>query len=199
MVSAAPALIYHMLMLPAWFADHAAWNSDYEVDGLHLVIKEDSANWENILRVQLLPSDYLTSSDDITVDVVVKAYDRKSDDNGPISFVLSDGSYAFGFQLNGEENALTAVEGESGKILRNVNLGVASARKRPCREVRMSFKPKAAWGSAGCAGARLLAQFSDTLHLSKGLQLELYRYRSTDTYTVDYADVTVYKDSPNQV
>ena len=60
------------------------------------------------------------------------------------------------------------------------------------------FKPSEAWGSAYCAiddGHKIVAQFSDSLKLSKGLKFELYRYKSTERYTINYVEITVYQNS----
>ena len=61
----------------------------------------------------------------------------------------------------------------------------------------MTFKPSETFGSAYCAiddGHMIVAQYGDTLNLSEGLTLELYRYQ-TERYTINYIEIAVYLDS----
>ncbi|CAH3019415.1 unnamed protein product [Porites evermanni] len=44
-------------------------------------------------------------------------------------------------------------------------------------------------------GHKIVTQYGDTLKLSKGLTFELYRYQSTERYTINYIEITVYLDS----
>ncbi|RMX53330.1 hypothetical protein pdam_00022473 [Pocillopora damicornis] len=60
-------LLYHRLMLPDWLRKNAEWNSPKEGNELNLDILPDSSDWENILRVPLIPSGELSNEEDITV------------------------------------------------------------------------------------------------------------------------------------
>jgi len=52
--------------------------------------------------------------------------------------------------------------------------------------------------NAYCAiddGHKIVAQYSDDLKLSKALWFELYPFKSVETYTINYIEITVYEDS----
>ena len=80
----------------------------------------------------------------------------------------------------------------------NVGATVTTNSKNNPDQFQLTFKPSEAWGSAYCAiddGHKIVAQFSDALKLSKGLKFELYRYKSTERYTINYVEITVYQNS----
>ena len=206
-----PKLLYHRLMLPNWLRNNARWNCPHEGDDLNLIIKADSSDWENIFRVPLIPSGCLEDHEDITVKMkvgVVLPEPRQIRD--PMSYMISDGDFAVGIQLldpNHDYATLgpyRAVEGDSAAAkLRNPNTNVAatvaSRQRTNPDQFELSFKPSELFGSAYCAiddGHKIVAQYSDYLKLSKGLTFELYRYKSIERYTINYIEVTVYKDSP---
>ena len=54
-------------------------------------------------------------------------------------------------------------------------------------QLELSFKPSEMIGTASCAiddGHKIIAQFGDSLKLSKGLWFEMYRYKSTKSTTL---------------
>ena len=197
-------------MLPNWLRNNATWRSDYGGNDLNLVILPDASDWENILRVPLIPSGELSNLEDITVKmkvgVVLPEPDKSRD---PMSYMISDGDKSVGIQLldpNHDYATLgpyRAVEGESARAkLRNPNVDVAATVRSTSRnnpdQFELSFKPSELFGSAYCAiddGHKIVAQYSDTLKLSQGLTFELYRFKSTERYTINYIEITVYKDS----
>ena len=197
-------------MLPNWLRNNATWRSDYGGNDLNLVILPDASDWENILRVPLIPSGELSNLEDITVKmkvgVVLPEPDKSRD---PMSYMISDGDKSVGIQLldpNHDYATLgpyRAVEGESARAkLRNPNVDVAATVRSTSRnnpdQFELSFKPSELFGSAYCAiddGHKIVAQYSDTLKLSQGLTFQLYRFKSTERYTINYIEITVYKDS----
>ena len=202
-------LLYHRLMLPNWLRNNAQWNSPKEGDDLNLIILPDSADWENIFRVPLIPRGELSNDEDITVKMkvgVVLPEPCKLRD--AMSYMISDGDFSVGIQLLDPNHDYAklgpyrAVEGEPGKILRNPNVEVAetvssNSRNNP-GQFEMAFKPSEAFGSAYCAiddGHKIVAQYSDFLSLDKGLTFELYRFKSIERYTINYIEISVYKDS----
>ena len=203
-------LLYHRLMLPDWLRKNAEWNSPKEGNELNLDILPDSSDWENILRVPLIPSGELSNLEDITVKmkvgVVLPEPDKSRD---PMSYMISDGDKSVGIQLldpNHDYATLgpyRAIEGESARAkLRNPNVDVAATVRSTSRnnpdQFELSFKPSELFGSAYFAiddGHKIVAQYSDTLKLSQGLTFQLYRFKSTERYTINYIEITVYKDS----
>ena len=78
------------------------------------------------------------------------------------------------------------------------NVLVSTQVQKNPDQVELTFKPSETFGSAYCAigdGHKIVAQYGDTLNLSKGLTFELYRYQSTERYTINYIEITVYLDS----
>ena len=197
-------------MLPNWLRNNATWRSDYGGNDLNLVILPDASDWENILRVPLIPSGELSNLEDITVKmkvgVVLPEPDKSRD---PMSYMISDGDKSVGIQLldpNHDYATLgpyRAVEGDSATAkLRNPKVDVAatvtSTSKNNPDQFELSFKPSELFGSAYFAiddGHKIVAQYSDTLKLSQGLTFQLYRFKSTERYTINYIEITVYKDS----
>ena len=206
-----PQLIYYRLMLPNWLRKNAVWNSPNEGDDLNLIIKPDSSDWENIFRVQLIPSSFgLKDDDDITVKMKVGVVlPEPQQPRDPMSYMISDGDFSVGIQLldpnndYGSKGPYRAVEGDTAHSkLRNPNVDVAATVSTNSRnnpdQFELSFKPSEMFGSAYCAiddGHKIVAQYSDSLKLSKGLTFEMYRYKSTERYTINYIEITVYKDS----
>ena len=93
-------LLYHRLMLPDWLRKNAEWNSPMEGNELNLDILPDSSDWENILRVPLIPCGELCNEEDITVKMkvgVVLPEPQKPRD--PMSYMISDGDVSTGIQL----------------------------------------------------------------------------------------------------
>ena len=90
-----------------------------------------------------------------------------------------------------------AIEGESAKAkLRNPNVEVTATVSSTSRNnpdlFELTFKPSEMFGSAYCAiddGHKIVARHSDTLSLRKGLTFELYRFKSTERYTINYSFV----------
>ena len=197
-------LLYHRLMLPDWLRENAEWNSPKGGNELNLDILPDSSDWENILRVPLIPGGELCNEEDITVKMkvgVVLPEPQKPRD--PMSYMISDGDFSIGIQLLDPNHDYAkfgpyrAVEGESARAkLRNPNVEVAatvsSTSKNNPDQFELTFKPSEMFGSAYCAiddGHKIVARHSDTLSLRKGLTFELYRFKSTERYTINYSFV----------
>lgn len=199
-------------MLPNWLRKNpkVEWNSPKEGDDLNLIIKPDASDWENIFRVPLIPKGELADDADITVKmkvgVVLPEPQRPRD---PMSYMISDGDFSVGIQLldpnhdYAKYGPYRAVEGESARNkLRDPNVEVAatvsSRQTNNPDQFELTFKPSETFGSAYCAiddGHKIVAQYSDDLKLSKGLTFELYRFKSTERYTINYIEITVYLDS----
>lgn len=200
-------------MLPNWLRKNADWRSPFEGDDLNLVIKPDSSDWENIFRVQLIPSGQLKDDDDITVKMKVGVVlPEPQQPRDPMSYMISDGDFSVGIQLldpnhdYAKSGPYRAVEGDSASAkLRNPNVDVAATvstrSKNNPDQFELTFKPGELFGSAYCAiddGHKIVAQYSDSLKLSKGLTFEMYRFKSEERYTINYIEITVYQDSKLQ-
>lgn len=178
-------------------------NSPKEGVDLYLVMPPDSVDWENIFKVVLIPKNVLDDDADIAVKMkvgVILPEPKKPRD--PMSYMISDGDYSIGVQLLDTNHDYSTkgpykpVEGESQKRKLKVdtsddysNVLVSTTVQKNPDQFKMTFKPSETFGSAYCAiddGHMIVAQYGDTLNLSKGLTFELYRYQSTERYTINY-------------
>lgn len=211
-----PKLLFHRLMLPKWLQVNEAveWNHgalDTQASNeIKLVIKQDSSDWENIFRILLIPKGELQDEADITVKMkvgVVLPEPQQPPD--PMSYMISDGDWSIGMQLMDPSHdyrtkgPYQAVEGESSRNkLRNPEI-IEEANSRSTAttnpdQFELSFKPSEMIGTAYCAiddGHKIIAQYSDRLKLNKGLWFEMYRFKSTERYEINYIEITVYEDS----
>lgn len=204
-------LIYYRLMLPNWLRKHATWNCSFAGDDLNLNILPDSSDWENILRVPLIPKNHLQDDADITVKMKVGAIlPVRTQKRDPLSYMITDRRFCVGIQLvdpatYGTTGPYRAVEGEySARRLRDPNTEVGgtvtSAANINPDQFEFMFKPSEYFGSAYCAidsGHKVVAQYSDGLRLGDGLFLDLYRYKSVEEYTINYIEVEIYSNTPS--
>ena len=186
-------------------------NSPKEGVDLNLVMPPDSVDWENIFKVVLIPKNVLDDDADIAVKMkvgVILPEPKKPRD--PMSYMISDGDYSIGVQLLDTNHDYSTkgpykpVEGESQKRKLKVdtsddysNVLVSTTVQKNPDQFKMTFKPPETFGSAYCAiddGHMIVAQYGDTLNLSKGLTFELYRYQ-TERYTINEIEIAVYLDS----
>ena len=200
-------------MLLKWLRTSCKVECNSPKDGvdLNLVMPPDSVDWENIFKVVLIPKNVLDDDADIAVKMkvgVILPEPKKPRD--PMSYMISDGDYSIGVQLLDTNHDYSTkgpykpVEGESQKRKLKVdtsddysNVFVSTTVQKNPDQFKMTFKPSETFGSAYCAiddGHMIVAQYGDTLNLSKGLTFELYRYQ-TERYTINYIEIAVYLDS----
>ena len=200
-------------MLLNWLPTSCKVECNSPKDGvdLNLVMPPDSVDWENIFKVVLIPKNVLDDDADIAVKMkvgVILPEPKKPHD--PMSYMISDGDYSIGVQLLDPNHDYTTkgpykpVEGESQKRKLKVdtsddysNVLVSTTVQKNPDQFKMTFKPSETFRSAYCAiddGHMIVAQYGDTLNLSKGLTFELYRYQ-TERYTINYIEIAVYLDS----
>ena len=200
-------------MLLKWLPTSCKVECNSPKDGvdLNLVMPPDSVDWENIFKVVLIPKNVLDDDADIAVKMkvgVILPEPKKPRD--PMSYMISDGDYSIGVQLLDTNHDCSTkgpykpVEGESQKRKLKVdtsddysNVLVSTTVQKNPDQFELTFKPSETFGSAYCAiddGHMIVAQYGDTLNLSKGLTFELYRYQ-TERYTINYIEIAVYLDS----
>ena len=207
-------VFYHRLMLPNWLrsSDKVEWNSPKEGVDLNLVILPDSSDWEKIFRVPLIPKGRVgrrgghhsqnESGSHIVWRVIVWAskatrsyalYDLRCLSDWYATARPKPRLYYGSLQTSGGWIPKEKVEsGYYSNVLVSTTL-----QKIPISLSWRSNNPRRL-GSAYCAidnGHKVVTQYCDTLKLSKGLKFELYRYQSTERYTINYVEITVYLDS----
>ena len=94
----------------------------------------------------------------------------------------------------GDPAVTISADGESGKTLNNrVNGGRIDASRYPS-EIKLQFKPTENWKSAYDNENTLVEKHQNTLDLTKGLYLELYRNHVAEKLHIRYIVVDVKLD-----
>jgi len=212
------ALLYKKILTPEHLKethrtrpDYVQWEAGIEDDNddLRLRIKADSSDWERVFQYHLIDRGVISNRDDITIKLKVGVIlPEPKQPRDPMSYMVSDGDFAHGFQIMdpnhdyAKTGPYQAVEGEAFEVLGNpkllTNHNVVTTSRRNPDVFEITLKPHDRWGTVYCAiddGHKIVAQYSRSLRLSKGLYLETYRYKASEVYTVNYIDVEVYLDS----
>ena len=181
-------------MTPSWLLNHATIAGPYILTPQYLEISPTTgAMFQRALKIQLVAPDTLTNADCISVTVTA-AFDVKlaTSDHDP-RIGVSDGTYFNGF-FTGDPAVTISVDGESGKTLSNrVNGGMIDASQYPS-EIKLQFRPTEKWGSAYDNENTLVGNYQNTLDLTKGLYLELYRDHTAEKFHIRYITVDVNLD-----
>ena len=211
------SLVYYKTLLPEFLRESAQGRHDdfeWEVapggGDLELQVPADNSDWERIFRMKLAEKDVFEENDDITVKLRVgMILPEPQKPRDPMSYMISDRSFAVGFQIMDPNHDYAkvgpyqAVEGnpksrlKNAELLTNHNIPTTTSRVNP-DVFEIMIKPSSRWGSVYCAiddGHKIVAQYSDKLDLSNGLYLETYRYKAEEEYRVNYIEVSIYKDN----
>ena len=193
-----------------------------ESNETRVVIKQDTSDWENIFRILLIPEKALEDETDITVKMKVGVELPEPPPPpppyrpppppprpDPMSYMISDGDNSIGMQLMdisrdySTTGPYQAVEGKSypnklhrAQIIAEAN-SPSTATNNP-DQFELSLKPSEMMGTAYCAldgGHKIIAQYNNSLQLSKGLWFEMYRFEASERYQINYIEITVYEDS----
>ena len=187
-------LPYHQLMTPSWLLNHATIAGPYILTPQYLEISPTTGDInQRALNIKLIAPDTLTNADCISVTVIA-AFDAKlaTNDHDP-QIGISDGTYFTGFFIADPATTIP-VDGESGQILNNgVSGGRITASQYPS-EIKLQFKPTENWKSAYDNENTLVEKHQNTLDLTKGLYLELYRNHATEKLHIRYIVVDVKLD-----
>ena len=187
-------LPYHQLITPSWLLNHATITGPYILTPQYLEISPTTGDLnQRALNIQLVAPDTLTNADCISVTIIA-AFDPKlaTSDHDP-RIGISDGTYFTGFFI-GDPAVTISADGESGKTLNNrVNGGRIDASRYPS-EIKLQFKPTENWKSAYDNENTLVEKHQNTLDLTKGLYLELYRNHVTEKLHIRYIVVDVKLD-----
>jgi hypothetical protein len=201
-------------MTPRWIKNNARFDF-IEKDQVHasevaLSIPSDTSKNENIFRVPLLGKNKVGSDDDITVRIVVGlVLPEPAQPRDPLAFMVSDGRHAVGIRLQdprdyGTIGPYVGVEGRPGRTLQDITsesppTSIRTGTRNNPDQFEIVIKPTQYWGSAYCAldgGNKLCVAYSSTLDVNEGVLLDVYRYEANETYTLNYIEVWIYRDSP---
>ena len=178
-----------------------------------LEIGTDSQNYEIILRQQLLTSRQVKRNADITVKINVAAEGPPPSKYDPLAIMIGDSFHVMGVQLRDPTEYHTigpyqGIAGEDGYQLTNIKELKSTEKEtnyRPGEWQRwpqmfnIILKPNSRppWGlcsSAANGGISLSYVYPRNLRLDQGLDLVLFRGKSTETYAINMIEVSIYED-----
>ena len=183
-------------MTPSYLIKHATITRPYVLTPQYLEIGSTTgANLQRGLQIQLVAPDILTNADCVGITVIV-AFDTKlaEKDYDP-RIGVTDGINFNGFVVGNDNVYTVPIDGKSGKIFSNqvVAGNTINAPKYPA-EIKMQFKPSENWGSAYDNSYTTIGNYQNTLDLTKGLYLEMYRDGIQEKYHIRYITVDVSLD-----
>ena len=220
--SGKPIEMYYRLMTPEWLANNNGsadihWDANFKQEDLHLKVDPDSRDYERVVRVKLLDQSVLNRAGHGGADLTVKIRAGLKYTGGtppdPISFTVSDGEHAFGFQLLDMTRYHVSgygpyypIEGASG----HYNFSPPIIQKdlaKPSNEYshwpmvfEMRLKPSDGFGTiytALDAGHNMSAKFRSLQRLKQnGLLMEVYRGDAKEHYDIEYIEVTITDTHP---
>ena len=216
--SGKPTELYYRLMTPKWLGNKSnkdiTWNATFNEGDLHLKIDPDSRDYERVVRVHLLDQSVLKAAGaDLTVKIRAGLKYTGGTPPDPISFTVSDGEHAFGFQLldmtryhvNGY-GPYYPIEGGSGQYKFDPPV-IQTDLAKPSTEYshwpmvfEMRLKPSEGFGTIYTAldvGHNMSTKFQVLQNLKQnGLFMEVYRGDAKEHYDIEYVEVTVTETQP---
>ena len=179
-------------MTPSYLQRHATISGPYTLTPQYLEISPTTGDiFQRALKIQLVAPDILTSTDCVGITVTV-AFDKTLalSDHDPL-IGISDGVLFNGFFVT-DQKAIRPVDGKSGRVLGNfMDVGDQVNVQQYPGEIKMQFKPSDNWGSAYGNDYTTIGNYQNSLDLTKGLYLELYRDHAPEKYHIRYITVDV--------
>ena len=188
-------LPYHRIMTPSYLQRHATICGPYTLTPQYLEISPTTGDmFQCGIKIQLVAPDILTNTDCVGITVIV-AFDTAlaANDYDP-RIGISDGTHFNGFAV-GDPAYTTPIDGESGRVFSNqVIAGNQVNAPRYPGEIKMQFKPSDNWGSAYDNAYTTIGNYQNSLDLTKGLYLEMYRDHVPEKYHIRYITVDMSLD-----
>ncbi|XP_064406542.1 uncharacterized protein LOC135351474 [Halichondria panicea] len=217
-------LLYYKCMTPDFLKTTTTGVSTTGSNDTELKIGTDAAPFEAILHVPIFDKfkGNAVVPEDITVCINVAAEGPKANYYDPMAVCVTDNQNVMGIQLRDPSEYKKAGLGPYMAIYGGFGKTVVSPVIIQSNETEDNFKreswlrwpqmfnikikpnPSAgtlgspAWGlcSSACAGGTSLSYiYPNKLDLKNGLQLVLYRNKTTETYTINMIEVAIYKDA----
>lgn len=201
-------------MTPDFLAGTVQGVSTTGSSSTELDIGTDSQNYEIILRETLLTGRQVRRNADITVKINVAAEGPPPSKYDPLAIMIGDSFSVMGVQLRDPTEYHTigpyqGIAGEDGYQLTSIKELKSTEKEvnyRPGEWQRwpqmfnIVLKPSARppWGlcsSAANGGISLSFAYPRNLRLDQGLDLVLFRGQSTETYTINMIEVSIYEDN----
>jgi len=154
-----------------------------------------------LFRLPLIPANVLQDGADIAAVITIGLDNGgRSGDSDP-QFYLSDGITGLGFQMREEAtgNRCRGRQATMGNILTSTSIisGATHISTVLPEEFVLTIKPHRFWGSCyNSADSGLISpvRFSQTLSVSRGLWLEMYRENTNERYTISYIKVEIHEN-----
>ena len=211
-------MIYHQTMTPIHIRTQALHIAN-EVDpqsSLQITFKIDSTATENLLRIPLLPAGVFGGSAPLTILMTVAnnvSLATGTDVDSDITYGVSDGVNFVGFVLPDANNYIThapcyGIEGKSGVVLSSQNFIEPLVPRLPSSAERFypgrfEFTFKLNQRRAFCYTAQVGGYVKDAshtrqLHVSKGLNLEVYKSNDrNEEYGIRLITVAIINEEKN--
>lgn len=217
-------LIYYKCMLPNFLKTRVFGVATVGSTDTELVINQDTADFEKILQLPIFGPGILPANLDITVCINVSAEGPPPKRYDPLAICISDNAKVMGVQLRDPSEYVSiapyqGIFGNKGHILTSVHELKSNEKEENFRrgdwqrwpqmfQIKLKPNPPRAqpadpqnmppWGlcsSAANGGISLSYIYPAPLQINDGIDLELYRNKSTETYTINMIEVSVYQDS----
>jgi hypothetical protein len=205
-------------MTPRWLEDNAKIDADdYDADDTVLHVGADDRKYEAILSVNLFDRNDLSDDDDLTIKINAALEHpnpiASSAPRDPMGIMISDTRQAYGVQVQDPNDYQTFgpyrfIEGESARTLRSPmvengtpleTIPTNRIRRWPqLFQITIKSNDRECLGSCYSAvdgGLSMSFVYSGSLRLSDGLRLELYRGELSETYNINYFEVSIFKDT----
>ena len=193
-------LPYHRVMTPKWIHNNAAIAGPHALYPQYLEVLVTTGDFnQRVIQVQLVSPNILTSTDSVTVTVIVAVDVSYASSNDHDPYIgISDGISFIGVHT-GDRAPIPChiVEGESSTtILTNANFinGPTVTSRHYSSEIKIQPKPAEQWGSCHTehdGGYTNVGNYQHNLDPSRGLHLEIYRNHANEKYRIKYIVVDV--------
>ena len=193
-------------MTPSWLYNHSNITGPHSLNPQFLEFLPSTVTFQQILQVQLVVPNVLTSTQCISVTLTIAMDTALADggDHDP-SFGISDGKSFVGFQIpdKGNYGNISPCHRHEGDdvsgILTNENHanGPLVTSQLYSSEIKVQIRPSEQWGSCHTEhdeGYTNIGNYQRKLDLTNGLYLEMYRADAGEDYRIKYIVVDVNVD-----
>ncbi len=215
-------LLFYKCMTPKYLEGFVSDLIDGGSDDIELKINPSGTEYKRLLHIPLLPQCFsYKGRENLTIAINVAAVGPKPSFYDPLSVCISDRDMAMGIQLRDPSEytdpklgPYMSMYGKDGFSLSEVdnqpsaehekNFQYETWRRWP-QMFNMRIKPSPGseqpWGlcsSSVNGGISLSFTYPNSLRVYNALDLVLYRYKSTESYTITMIEVSIYNDAPDQ-
>ena len=190
-------------MTPSWLHKHSTITGLHSLNPQYLEFLPSTVARQQILEVQLVAPNVLTSTQCISVTLTIAMDTALADggDHDP-SFGISNGNSFVGFQISDKANYPDVSpcfyhEGDNANgVLTNGKSGIGPlvTSRSYSSEVKLHIRPTEQWGSCHTEhdeGYTSIGNYQHKLDLTNGIYLDMYHANVPKTYHIKYIVVDV--------